>query len=184
MKDLLEYNPIIAAVKNDKGLHEAVKSDCEIIFLLYGDMITLKEKVDFLNKNNKKVFVHLDMITGFASNPIIIDYIASSMHVEGVISTRVNMIKRAIDKNIKAVQRFFIVDSMSLDSALESLKKVRPQAVEIMPGIMPKVIKKVNSQLKIPVISGGLVETKEEVISILKNGASSISTTNPNIWEE
>ncbi|CAH2211935.1 glycerol-3-phosphate responsive antiterminator [Tepidibacter aestuarii] len=184
MKDLLEYNPIIAAVKNDKGLHDAVKSDCEIIFLLYGDMVTLKEKVDFLNKNNKKVFVHLDMITGLASNPIIIDYIAGSMNVEGIISTRVNMIKRAIDKNIKAVQRFFILDSMSLDSALESIKKVRPQAVEIMPGIMPKVIKKVNSQLKIPVISGGLVETKEEVIEILKSGASSISTTNQSIWEE
>ncbi|SHK54170.1 glycerol-3-phosphate responsive antiterminator [Tepidibacter formicigenes] len=184
MRELLEYNPVIAAVKNDKGLELAIKSDCSVIFLLYGDIITLKEKVQLLNKNNKKVFVHLDMITGIASNPIVIDYIIQHLDVEGVITTKTNLVKRALDKNLNVVQRFFLLDSMSLESALDSLKKVRPQAIEIMPGIMPKVIKKISEQTNIPIIAGGLVEKKEEVIQVLKSGAIAVSTSNKKLWEE
>ncbi len=184
MRELLEYNPVIAAVKNNEGLHDAVKSDCNIIFLLYGDIMTLKDQVELINKHHKKVFIHLDMITGMASNPIIIDYIEKNLHVEGVITTKINMVKRAIEKNLNVVQRFFILDSMSLNSALDSLKKVRPQAIEIMPGIMPKVIKKIKEEVNIPIIAGGLVEKKEEIIEILKSGAVSVSTTRKKLWEE
>ncbi|SHH36355.1 glycerol-3-phosphate responsive antiterminator [Tepidibacter thalassicus] len=184
MRKLLEYNPIIAAIKNDKGLEDVVKSDCNIVFLLYGDIMSLKEKVEFLNNHNKKVFIHLDMITGIASNPIVIDYICENLNIEGVITTKVNIVKRAIDKNVNVVQRFFLLDSMSLESALDGLKKVRPQAIEIMPGIMPKVIKRVSEKINVPIIAGGLVEKKEEVIEVLKNGAISVSTSNEKLWEE
>lgn len=183
MKELLEYNPIIAAVKDNKGLENALKSDSNIIFLLYGDIITLKENITLINKHNKKAFVHLDMVTGIAPNPIIIDYIDKYLPVEGVITTKINIVKRALEKNINVVQRFFILDSMSLNSALDSLKKVKPQAIEIMPGIMPKVIKKISEETNIPIIAGGLVEKKEEVINILKNGAMAVSTSNRKIWE-
>lgn len=183
MKELLEYNPIIAAVKDNKGLENALKSDCSIIFLLYGDIINLKDTVELINKHDKKAFIHLDMVTGMAPNPIIIDYIDKYLKVEGVITTKVNIVKRAIEKNINVVQRFFILDSMSLNSALDSLKKVRPQAIEIMPGIMPKVIKRINEETNIPIIAGGLVEKKEEIMSILKSGAMAVSTSNAKIWD-
>ena len=183
MKSLLEYNPVIAAVKDEKGLKNAINSDCGIIFLLYGDILTLKDIIKLINKHNKKVFIHLDMITGFANNPIVIDYICDNLEVEGVITTKVNIVKRALEKNISVVQRFFILDSMSLKSALDSIKKVRPQAIEIMPGVIPKVIKRISKELDIPIIAGGLVEKKEEVFEILKNGAMAVSTSDTKIWD-
>lgn len=184
MRELLEYNPIIAAVKNDRELQNAIESECNIIFLLYGDIVNLKDHVDLINKHNKKVFIHLDMITGVAPNPVIVDYIDKYLDVEGIITTKINIVKRAIEKNIKVIQRFFILDSMSLNSALDSLKKVRPQAVEIMPGIMPKVIRKISEEINIPIIAGGLVDKKEEIMDILKNGAMAVSTSKKNIWQE
>lgn len=183
LRQLLEDNPIIAAVKNQECLNRALESDCEIIFLLDGDMINLKEEVDLIKSHGKKVFVHIDMITGYASNPIVVDYICQNTDVDGIITTKSGIARRAIERKIKVVQRFFMVDSMSLDSALESLKKTRPDAIEIMPGIIPSVIKRMKKEIKIPIIAGGLISEKEQIMEVLKSGGVSISTSREDLWE-
>lgn len=38
---LLENTPVVAAIKDDEGLHRCLASDIDIIFILYGDIITL-----------------------------------------------------------------------------------------------------------------------------------------------
>ena len=37
MKKVLEGNPVIAAVKDMKSLEEAIETDIDIIFVLFGD---------------------------------------------------------------------------------------------------------------------------------------------------
>ena len=44
-------------------------------------------------------------------------------------------------------------------------------AAEIMPGLMPKVIKKLSQKTHIPIITGGLIKEKEDVINAIKAGA-------------
>ena len=183
MRDLLEVNPIIGAIKNDECIHRVIKSDCEIVFLLSGDIITLKDRVNLLHKHNKKVFVHIDMITGISTNPIIIDYLKKESNIDGIITTKANIVKRAVELNLNVVQRFFFIDSMSLENAIESLRKVKPQAIEIMPGILPKVIKRINKEFSnIPIICGGLIDEKEEIIKVLSYGAMAASTSKYEIW--
>lgn len=183
-RELLEDNPIIAAVKDDKSLNEVLKTDSKIIFLLYGDILSIRDMTEKVLSKGKIPFIHLDMVTGFAPNPVVIDYIVKNFNREcGVITTKVNIVKKALESNVKVVQRFFLVDSMSIESTIESLKKVRPDAIEIMPGIMPKVIKRISEETRIPIIAGGLIDTKEEVMSVLKNGGLSVSTTNAEIWK-
>lgn len=183
MKDILEINPIIAAIKNDKQLEEAIKCDCEVVFMLNGDILTLAQKVRYLQKHDKKVFIHIDMVSGLASSPLTVDYLQRELNVYGIISTKANIVKRALELNLKVVQRFFFIDSMSVESAIESLRKVKPNAIEIMPGIMPKVIKRINHVYpNIPIICGGLIDTKEEIISVLASGAMAVSTTKSDIW--
>jgi glycerol uptake operon antiterminator len=183
MKDLLEINPIIGAIKNDENLEEVVKSDCDIVFLLNGDILTLRKKIEFLHKHNKTVFVHVDMIAGISSSPVIVDYIKSELNLDGIITTKTNIVKRAIELDLKVVQRFFFIDSMSLENAIESLRKVKPQAIEIMPGILPKVIRKMNKVYpNLPIICGGLIDEKEEIINVLSSGAMAVSTTKVEMW--
>ena len=43
--DLLEESPVIAAVKDDEGLEESFKSECTIIFILYGTICNIAEIV-------------------------------------------------------------------------------------------------------------------------------------------
>jgi len=182
MRELLEINPIIGAIKGD-NLENIIKSECDVVFLLNGDILTLKKKIALLHKHNKKVFVHLDMISGLASSPISVDYIKNELNVDGIITTKTNIVKRAIELNVSVIQRFFFIDSISLENAIESLRKVKPQAIEIMPGIIPKVIRKINKVYPdMPIICGGLINTKEEIINVLSAGAMAISTSDLKLW--
>lgn len=45
-KEALEDSPIIAAVKDDEGLSRCLTSDSRIIFILYGDIVTISDIVD------------------------------------------------------------------------------------------------------------------------------------------
>ena len=49
---------------------------------------------------------------------------------------------------------------------------------------MPKVIKKLSQKTHIPIITGGLIKEKEDVINAIKAGALSVSTTETSLWEE
>ena len=43
--------------------------------------------------------------------------------------------------------------------------------------------KKIKNILNVPIIAGGLIDEKEDVINALKAGAEGISTTDKNLWE-
>lgn len=45
-KEALEDSPIIAAVKDDEGLSRCLTSDSRIIFILYGDIVTISDIVE------------------------------------------------------------------------------------------------------------------------------------------
>ena len=109
MKELLELNPIICAIKGDAHLEDAANSDGDIVFLLNEDILTLKEKIQILHEHNKKVFVHIDMITGLSSSPIAVDYMKKEFNLDGIITTKTNIVKRAIELDLKVVQRFFFI---------------------------------------------------------------------------
>ena len=61
MKELftekMKNNPIIAGVKDEKNLDDALSSDCEIIFLLCGSIFNLKEIVGKAKEKNKMIFI-------------------------------------------------------------------------------------------------------------------------------
>ncbi len=55
--------------------------------------------------------------------------------------------------------------------------------IEVLPGIMPKIIKHIAGQAAVPVIAGGLISEKEDVMRALDAGAIAISTTNQAVWK-
>ena len=84
---------------------------------------------------------------------------------------------------LKTVQRFFIVDSHSVDTTIEAVKTSKPYMIELMPGTLPKIIERVRKQVKMPVIAGGLIETKEEALAAFEAGAGAASTSKKELWE-
>ncbi len=64
----------------------------------------------------------------------------------------------------------------------KQMKTTKPDIIEVLPGPMPKVVHKIVGLAKCPVIAGGLVSDKEDVMALLSAGASSISSTNTDTW--
>ena len=52
-----------------------------------------------------------------------------------------------------------------------------------MPGVIPKALRPFSRQ-EIPVIAGGLIETKQEVTAALFAGAIAVSTGKKELWNE
>ncbi len=173
---------MIAAVKKPESLTDALQSPCEVLFLLYGSLFNLSDIIEQAKERQKCIYLHVDLLEGFARDEAAVRYIGEKIKPDGIITTRSNLVKLAHDIHLPVVQRFFIVDSLSVHSAVKSVGTVRPAAVEIMPGIMPNVISGLCRQMHIPLIAGGLISTKEDVIAALGAGAMGVSTTRAELW--
>ena len=174
---------VIAAVSSLDKLDAAIESPCKTLFLLTGNVFNLQSSIEKVHKANKKVHVDIDFMEGFGRDAVFIEYLHQILKPDGIISTKSNLIKKAKSMNLFAVQRIFVFDSMSLASGIDSVLKIKPDAVEILPGIMPRIIKEVREKTKLPIISGGLISDKDDVEAALNAGAIGITTTNTAIWD-
>ena len=180
--EALQSNPIIAAVRDDEGLEACLQADVQTVFVLYGDICGIAGIVRRIKDAGKIAIVHADLITGLAAKEISVDFLHSTTLADGIISTRTNMLQRAKELQMIAILRVFLIDSMAFDAALGA-RNLKPDAIDILPGLMPSMIRKVRQMTGIPVLTGGLITEKREVMQALEAGALAISSTAPDVWQ-
>ena len=178
-----ENFPIIAAVRSDDDFKRALASEVQTVFLLSSNILTVEDFAKRAHESGKLLYVHVDFVDGLSKDAAGVRYLATKK-IDGIISTRSNVISVAHDCGISSIQRFFMVDSRSVDTALDTLKTSKADMVEIMPGIAYKTIKRIKDRSGIPIIAGGLIDHKDEVFAAISAGASVISTGNPELWNE
>ncbi len=178
-KDCVERSPIIAAVSNER-FSAALESPVEIIFHLKATLKDIPDYVLKAHKAGKKLLIHIDLAEGIGKDKAAVEYLAHC-GVDGILTTRSQLVRYAADLGLVAVQRFFALDSKGVAAIFDLLESSRPDMIEIMPGVASKVIKHFSSS-GIPVIAGGLIETKAEVTEALINGAEAVSTGMPELW--
>jgi glycerol uptake operon antiterminator len=177
-RELLHKTPVILAVKSMEGLETCLSGDCGIIFILFGDILTIPGIVAKIKDAGKIAMAHTDLIDGLASKDIAVDFLAEQTRVDGIISTKPNLIKYAKSRGLLTVQRFFVLDSLSLLNIEKQFPLEHADAIEVLPGVMPKIIRKITLIAKKPIIAGGLISDQEDVHHALEAGAVSVSTTN------
>lgn len=186
MRQIIEYleeNPIIAAVKDNADIEYVIKTDVKVIFMLFGSILTIKDTVSLLKEKGKKVYVHIDLVDGLGRDEEAVKFL-KGVGVDGIITTKPTLIKAIKNEDLVAIQRLFMLDSRSLETGIKSIVEERPDAVEIMPGLASKVIGIIHKKIKIPVIVGGLICDKTDIINALSNGAIAISTSKKELWNE
>lgn len=175
-------NPIVAAVMDKEKIQDALNSPCKVVFLLDTDLLTLEETVKKFHDKEKLVYLHIDLVAGLSRDTIALEYVLKHIKPDGIISTKSSTIKAAKEMNIFTIQRLFLLDSMALETGIRSIRTIRPDAVEILPGVIPKIIKEIVEETNIPIIAGGLIRDKEDVINGLNAGAIAISTSREEVW--
>ena len=182
--DMIEANPVIAAVKDMAGLEACcLVEEVKVIFVLFGDICNIDAIVKRIKLSDKVAMIHIDLVSGLNSKEIAVDYIKYHTAADGIISTRPVMLRRARELSLYTVLRVFVLDSMAFDNIEKQMNQVRPDMIEILPGLMPKVIRRVCRIAKVPVIAGGLISEKEDVMAALSAGAMAVSSTNRMVWE-
>lgn len=181
--ELMEDNPVIAAVKDDTGLESCcICEEINMVFILYGDICNIGRIVEKVKKSGKMAMVHMDLIDGLKGKETTVDFIHEFTEADGIISTKPTLIKRGKELGLYTILRVFILDSMAYENIEKQMNQVKPDALEILPGLMPKIIRKVTRMVNVPVIAGGLISEKEDVMAALAADAVSVSSTNPAIW--
>lgn len=177
---LLEKCPVVPAIK-DNDIDSALDSPCGVIFLLNADILTVTDAINKLHRAGKKAYIHIDLADGIGKDNSGIKYL-KQCGADGIISTRAALIRMAKEQKLTTVQRVFALDSKGLASAIETVKSGNPDFVEILPGIALKAIK-LFAKARIPVIAGGLISEKSEILSALDSGAIAVSTGKKELWD-
>lgn len=181
--DELHANPVIIAIKNNRDLTKALESNNKIVFVLYGNIDNISVIIDKLKDSGKIVIVHEDLIEGLSSTSWSNNFIIKYTNADGIITTRSQNAYEAKKMGLFSVLRFFAIDSMSYDSIIESVKKANCDLIEILPGIMPRIIESIYKRTSIPIVAGGLIRDKKEVMEALNAGALAISTSSEEVWK-
>lgn len=147
------------------------------VFLLGGPASEVIGAVKLLVGAGATVFVHLDMVHGIANDSEGIRLLAGLSQPHGIISTHPSTIASAKRAGLTTIERIFLLDSASLETGLRNVARTEPDAVEVLPGILPEYLTTIASKISAPLITGGFVTTRAHVEAALAAGAMAVSTS-------
>ncbi len=180
---LFKDGRVIPAVRNVDDFKRALETKAATIILLFGDIIVLPAILQAAKKANKRVLVHLDLLGGIGKDRAGVSYLAR-IGVNAAITTKPQLVKFAREEGMIVVQRLFVMDSEAMRSGLHLLKSCRPDAVEILPASVPKnVVDIMAKETGLPILGGGLMQTREDIAAALQNGLKAVSTGNRDLWD-
>lgn len=179
LMNCLEQNPVVAAIGDDKW-EEALAAPVQVLFYLSANLLTVAERIRQAHEAGRYILIHLDLAEGIGRDRTGIAYLAQA-GADGIISTRAQMIQFARELGLMTVQRFFLLDSKGVGSIDDMLGHTKPDFMELMPGVIGKSIRHFGGG-SIPVIAGGLIETKQELTDALGCGATAVSTGKKDLW--
>ena len=186
IREVLYENPVIMAIKDGKDLRECLKeeySDNKVVFVLYGNIETIPTIVKKLKDKDKIVFVHENLIEGLSSSHFSPSFIKKYTDADGIITLRAQNAYEARKIGLCTVFRFFLLDSLSYESVKDTVKTISSDLLEVLPGIMPKMIGEISRRYPTPLVAGGLIRDKSDVVDALNAGAIAVSSSNYAVWK-
>lgn len=183
LSDRLLSSPIIAAVNTMDMFEAALNAPPKSLYLLTGNPMTLPQIVKRARDAGKGCLVNVDFLNGLNRDREAIEFLAAH-NVEGIVSTRFDVLKVAQSLGLFTVQRTFAIDSAAVIASVKLLTQFTPDAIEVLPAaVAPKVAKRIHAvQPKMKIIGGGLIETVREIEQLLDAGINSVTVSNEKLW--
>ncbi|MBO3793913.1 MULTISPECIES: glycerol uptake operon antiterminator GlpP [Bacillus] len=176
--------PILPAIRNMKQFDEFLSSSFSYGVILDIHLGQLKGVIKEAQKHGKNMMVHVDLIQGIKHDEYGAEFICQDIKPAGIISTRSNVIAKAKQKKIYAIQRLFLLDTSAMEKSMEFIGKHKPDFIEVLPGIVPTLIQEIKEKTGIPIFAGGFIRTEEDVEQALKAGAVAVTTSNTKLWKK
>lgn len=180
-----EDKVVIASVTKENQLEKVLKykDNLKAVFILTGNFINIKEYVKLYQSNGIDVYIHVEKIKGLKLDDFGFKYIKQMIQPEGIITTKMSHVKLAKKNDIFVIQRFFLADHDMKENIINTAKVSQPDMLEMMPTITSFLIESIQSEVKIPIIMGGLVDSETYLTQALEDGALGVSTANKEMWK-
>ncbi|MFC5648029.1 glycerol-3-phosphate responsive antiterminator [Paenibacillus solisilvae] len=180
----LGKSPIISAVRKPIEVERALETCVSNVFFMGGTVAELIPAVRLTKQYDKGAFVHLDLIRGLSnSDKESVDFIAEYVGADGIVTPKGHLIKEAKRVGLYGILHLFVLDSIALENGLKMANNLMPDGIELMPGVISKIIHRFSETLEtIPIIASGLIQTKEEAAEALLAGATSLSVSGEHLW--
>lgn len=175
---------IVPAVRHMKDFEKFLESPYDYGVFLDIHIAQLKSVFRMAHSEGKQMLLHADLIQGLRNDEYAAEYLCQELRPFGLISTRTNVIAKAKQKGVLAIQRVFLLDTGALEKSYSLLKRTEPDYIEVLPGAMPGIIQEIREQVRIPIFAGGLVRTEEDVKQALEAGATAVTTSNKTLWKQ
>jgi len=175
---------IIPAPRNLENFRFAVSNaPATSVIALFGDINDLPGLLAEAGQRRKRLIIHFDLYDGLGKDRAGLKLIAK-MGVTAVITTKTQLVRLAQEEGLLVIQRLFLVDSESVRTGLNLLKNTRPDMLEVLPAVIPApIIANLLTQTRLPIMAGGLLSTREEVLRVLGSGVTAVSTSRPDLWK-
>ena len=86
--DMVEANPVIAAIKDMDGLEQCCRvPDIKVVFILYGDICNIADIVRKI-KEAENCDIHVDLIAGLSCKEVAVDFIRQHSGADWNYSTK------------------------------------------------------------------------------------------------
>jgi glycerol uptake operon antiterminator len=175
---------LIAALRSPADLESALSYELPAVMLLKGDIFDVAQVVKRASAFQLQVFVHIDLIDGIGRDRSGLRYLQQEMGVTGVVSTRSGLLKEAHALGMFTILRLFVLDSAAYSTGINLLSGTRPDAVEVLPGVvLPHIAEEAARDIHQPIIAGGIIKTEQDIRAILEAGAAAISTSQQQLWK-
>lgn len=173
---------VIPAIRKMKDFDHVLKTSHETVIFLETRLDQLKSLVEYTKRSNKQALVHFDLIQGLKADEYGMEFLIREVKPDGILSTRGNIISLAKKHHLLSIQRLFLIDSSALEHNLQLIKRLKPDCIEVLPGIIPSMIQEIHAETKLPVIAGGLIKEESDIEQAIKAGAVAVTTSNPKLW--
>ena len=180
---MLYNRPVIPAARTYDDLQYAFNNTAApSVILFFGDILSLPRLIEQARQAQKRLIVHFDLLEGVGKDNVGVKFLALS-GVSAMITTKSHLAKIGRQEGLIVIQRIFLVDSEALRSGISILTKYQPDAVEVMPGVVPAAaVAELVKATGLPVLGGGLINTQEDVDQAIANGFTAVSTGNRLLW--
>jgi glycerol uptake operon antiterminator len=180
---LVRKGAVIPAVRSLEDFEAAVLTSSPTIIVLFGDINELPRLVRRGQESKKHLIIHLDLFEGIGKDKSGVRFLART-GMPALITTKPHLGKIARDEGLLVIQRLFLMDSESLKTGIHMLKGFKPDAVEILPALVPaEIVREITREIDIPVLAGGLVRTAADIAFALGNGVYAVSTSRSHLWK-
>lgn len=176
-------HPVIPALRTSRDVERACRLSRRVVFLLGTSLGDYRDQMEALRQAGHTVFVHVDLVEGLKSDSAGFTFLLREALPDGIISTHKGVLDLAKKKDLLRILRVFMLDSEALSKGRQLVQAVRPDFVELLPGVAITAVEEKNLRgFSSPLVAGGLVTTIEQIHSILRKGVVAVSTSESSLW--